>query len=151
MFCKQQMFLYKSFMSLAISAAVSSLERCISWSARSLKVALKRPHVNLRPPAWGPAAGRREAGWGAPLLFGGFLGLAQSGGWALSQRGTPWPPEVGHLQGDVTFPGEEAKGPASGPSHGQLGPQPVPGVGFCRDRCPQARGPHSWKLVSRFL
>ena len=72
MFCKQQMFLYKSFMSLAISAAVSRTEHCISRSNR-LKVVLKRPHCKpedpypcTRSPAWD--TGRTGVG-GAHLVF----------------------------------------------------------------------------------
>ena len=41
MFCKQQIFLYKSL--VAISAAVSRNEHCISLSTRLLKIVLKRP------------------------------------------------------------------------------------------------------------
>lgn len=128
MFCKQQMFLYKSFTSLAISAAVSSSERCISRSATSLKVVLKRPHVNPRPPA-GPGRGAQGGRIGGSSAFWRFswfgikwwVGFAWEGDtlapWGEVSAGRPDPP------------GEEAKGPTLRPSHGQLGPQPLPGVG----------------------
>lgn len=61
MFCKQQMFLYKSFMSLAISAAVSRTEHCISRSNR-LKVVLKRPHCNPEVPTPAPGAWTWDTG-----------------------------------------------------------------------------------------
>lgn len=53
----------------------------------------------------------------------------------MSRRGTPWPPEVGHLQGDVTFPG--------GGQGARIRPLPWPAGPTASARCGFLSGPLS--------